>query len=181
MIDYDTASKLLEYKDGDLYWKKSQGTQFKGRKAGSSDRCGYLRVAINGIAYRHHRIVWLLCNGYLPEFPIDHIDKNKKNNLIENLREVTRVCNARNSKQRKSASGVKGVNWCNGNKKWIAKIFINGRSFIIGMSECKIEAACLRLAAEQCVGWINCDTISPSLLFVKKYAQKCTSALGVTR
>ena len=175
MIDYDTASKLLEYKDGDLYWKKSQGTRCKGLKAGSYDRLGYLRVKINGIAYRHHRIVWLLCNGYLPELSIDHIDKNKKNNLIENLREVSRVCNARNSKQRKSKSGIKGVNWCNVNKKWIAKIFISGRSVILGMSGDKTEAACLRLEAEQCVGWINCDTISPSLLFVKNYVSIISS------
>lgn len=61
-----------------------------------SDRNGYLRIEINGKAYSIHRLIFETFHGYCPEI-IDHIDGNRKNNCLENLREVTQSENMTNA------------------------------------------------------------------------------------
>ena len=56
---------------------------------GSLDKDGYLIIKVKGKQFKAHRIVWLLCKGDFPKLVIDHIDRNRLNNKIENLREVT--------------------------------------------------------------------------------------------
>lgn len=63
---------------------------------GSLDKDGYLILKIKGKQYKYHRIVWLVCNGDFPKGEIDHIDRNKLNNHIENLRETDRILNVLN-------------------------------------------------------------------------------------
>lgn len=55
---------------------------------GSLDTDGYIILKIKGKQFKYHRVVWLLCNGEFPQKELDHIDRNKLNNRIENLREV---------------------------------------------------------------------------------------------
>lgn len=63
----------------------------------NKDRDGYIRVRINGIEYRAHRIIWEMHNGPIPVgMLIDHIDGNVSNNKIENLRLATRQQNNAN-------------------------------------------------------------------------------------
>ena len=64
---------------------------------GSLDKDGYLILKIKGKQFKYHRVVWLLCKGYFPNKDIDHIDRNRVNNRIENLREVTREENIKNT------------------------------------------------------------------------------------
>jgi len=67
-------------------------------------------VHIDGKTYSAHRIIWLICNGKYPDGEIDHINRNKTDNRIENLRDVTRAINELNKGVRKdSKTGVKGV------------------------------------------------------------------------
>lgn len=63
---------------------------------GSIDSYGYLIFKIKGKQYKAHRIVWLLCKGSFPDTEIDHINRNKLDNRIENLRESNRVEQNRN-------------------------------------------------------------------------------------
>jgi hypothetical protein len=104
----------------------------------------------------------------MPEHGLDHIDQDRSNNRIENLREVSQACNIRNSKQRESLSGIKGVTWNSRYNKWRAYIMINGKNIYLGLHSDIIEAACHRLAAEQAENWEGCDKTSPAYLFVKK-------------
>ena len=64
---------------------------------GNLNKDGYLTISINGRTQMLHRVVYCLYHGYFPENPIDHINRNRSDNRICNLREVTVSCNIRNS------------------------------------------------------------------------------------
>lgn len=71
-----------------LRWKFDASTRAKkGQRAGSLDNHGYYYVKIDGVKYKAHRLVWAIVNGEIPDgMSIDHIDRNTKNNALENLR-----------------------------------------------------------------------------------------------
>lgn len=168
-ITQERVQELLSYRDGDLIWRvRRRGGAIAGSISGNISRGGYLQTMVDGKNYFNHRIIWLLHHGYLPENEIDHIDRNRQNNRINNLREVSHVCNMRNQKQRKSSSNIKGVCWHKRENKWASQIVVSGKLINLGMSESLIEAACLRLAAEQAENWSGCESTSPAFLYVKK-------------
>lgn len=82
-----------------------------GANVGSLSVGGYWTTSVGGISYKCHRIVYELFNGKIqPDQQVDHIDGNRANNLIENLRIVTPTGNNRNkSKMTNNTSGKTGV------------------------------------------------------------------------
>ena len=85
-LTQDLVRALFNYRDGNLYWKISKSYRIKiGNLAGRINKQGYRSVGINNKEYRYHRLIYLYHYGYLPKF-IDHIDGNKLNNNIDNLR-----------------------------------------------------------------------------------------------
>lgn len=87
---------------------------------------GYLCAYFKGKIHRVHRIAWYLTYGYWDEF-IDHIDGNKLNNKIDNLREVTYSQNNINKdKYSNNKSGVKGVYRQNRSNKWRVQVTVDG-------------------------------------------------------
>ena len=86
-------------------------------------------------------------HGYLPKF-VDHIDGNKQNNRIENLREASKQENSQNQKVRwTNSSGVKGVSWHKVNKKWKVALCKNYRSYYFGTYEDKELAELVSMEA----------------------------------
>ncbi len=162
--------ELFDYKDGSLFWKKPPKCQVKiGDEAGSMHWSGYRIVRVDRRLYLSHRMIWLYLHGYFPEDGLDHIDKNKLNNRIENLREVSQVCNSRNCGNFKhNKSGVKGVHWAKANNRWISSIRVFRKSYHIGSYKDFNEAVLHRFAAEQCLGWHGCDSTSPAYLYAIK-------------
>ncbi|MBD1229107.1 HNH endonuclease [Xenorhabdus griffiniae] len=80
-----------------------------------------------------HRLAWLLYYGRWPSEFIDHINGDKSDNRIVNLREASNTENSWNSKMRKNnSSGIKGVCWCKSKKKWVARIRIDGKRKTLG-------------------------------------------------
>ena len=142
---------------------------------GSVNGSGYIGTIITTDgkrkSYRLHRLIWLLVYGYFPENVIDHINKDKTDNRIENLREVSQRCNLRNGRLRKnSLSGVKGVRWYKLGEIWGVCISTK----YIGYSKDLDEAVAMRLAAEQCLGWLGCDVNSTALKYMQNYVeQRC--------
>lgn len=124
-ITQELLHTLFEYKNGELYWKKSIRTGWNGKQAGSLKPSKYKQVQINKKMHLVHRLIFLYHHGYLPDC-IDHIDNNQLNNSIENLREATKSQNAINRKLVKNFSGIKGVSWKKREKKWIVRLQING-------------------------------------------------------
>ena len=161
MITQEDVKSLFYYnEDGFLVRKKNVGRGARGRAGAiisSVDKNGYVYVSINKKQYRAHQIIFLWHHGYLPENVIDHIDRNKLNNKIDNLKEVSRTCNRINAGlDITNKSGVKGVSCDIRKKKWQAQIQYKGIKINLGYYSDFIEAACYRRAAEQCLGFNSC-------------------------
>lgn len=92
------------------YGKEHYEREGVGTVAGNLTQKGYWAVMCEGEVYKCHRIVYELMVSRLGELFIDHIDGNRSNNAISNLRAVTHVTNARNKRMgRNNTSGVQGV------------------------------------------------------------------------
>jgi len=101
-----------------------------------------------------HRVSWFLYYGEWPDSYIDHIDGNRTNNRITNLRLATREENARNAKiYRTNTSGKSGVAWCKRDKIWNASISIKGVRTHLGNFKRKEDAIKCREDAEKKYGY----------------------------
>ena len=98
-------------------------TQFSGKIAGNSIKAGYKEVRIGRTRTYVHRIIWEMANGSIPAgLHIDHIDGNRENNALCNLRPATRSQNLMNQRRRvTNTSGVKGVCMVRSGK-WMARM-----------------------------------------------------------
>lgn len=96
---------LFEYRDGKLYWRVSakHGRVSSGDVAGCVASDGYVRIGIEGGSYSAHRLIWRMHNprGAMP-FIIDHVDGNRANNDIQNLRKATHSENMYNQHKGKA-------------------------------------------------------------------------------
>ena len=139
--------RMLAYRsDGVLIWKRVQ--RHSGRKPGNVAGCinslGYWRIGISNVNYRAHRIVWAIIKREDPlGLQIDHINGNRLDNRIENLRKATPSQNQRNRKN------TKGYNFHKNQKKWNACIQINGRMKHIGCFDTEEQAREAYLRAKE--------------------------------
>ena len=124
---------LFDYKDGHLYWKIKPADHInEGTKAGFLCKDGYLMVRYKKKSYMLHRLIWVFHGKELPK-SLDHIDGNKQNNRIENLRVATFSQNSHNTKKRiTNTSGHKNVTWNKQAKKWQVGLKIQGKFINIG-------------------------------------------------
>lgn len=97
--------------------------------------------------YSEHQLVWVYFHGYMPK-QIDHINRIRNDNRIENLREVTASQNQMNNRKRKiwcngnqTSSINKGVSWYSSRKKWRAVIMKDRKQEYIGTYNTEEEAA----------------------------------------
>ena len=128
MITQKLLHELFEYKNGELYWKKTIAKKTKiNSKAGHIKKNKYKVIGINGKTYPTQRLIYMMFYGYMP-IEVDHDDNNPSNNKIENLRAATTQENQYNSKLRiDNNSGIKGVTWYAKTKKWQAQLRVNGK------------------------------------------------------
>lgn len=132
-LNYDKST-------GVFTWKKVHAGVSFGRNAGSN-RGGYIVICINRKKYYAHRLAWFYVNGVWPNDIIDHIDLNKSNNSISNLRECTPSQNNANALARRgNSSGLKGVTWVKKDQKWAAQIVVNRKTIFLGGYDCKDKA-----------------------------------------
>ena len=122
-----------------------------GKDAGWPDRNGYLYMMIDGKTYAYHRLVWLHVHGKFPDHEIDHINGNKADNRIANLRDVTRSQNMQNEvKARKSSSsGFMGTSFRKDRGTWVATIKVNGKRKRLGAFATPQDAEAAYIAAKR--------------------------------
>lgn len=136
-LSYQRLKESLHYAadTGVFSWVKPTGNRTKaGEAAGRTPkRNGYLYIGIDGERYLAHRLAWFFVHGQMPSGDIDHINADRLDNRLSNLRCVTQQGNNQNIRHARShsKSGVLGVH--QGRKgQWLAHITLDGRSRHLG-------------------------------------------------
>jgi hypothetical protein len=158
--EFEVFNDALRYdpESGKIFWRKDRGRVKAGDEAGSLTEKGYQSLYFNGRNYRCHRAAWFLHYGEWPSGDIDHIDHNRTNNVISNLRVVTPLGNGWNhSLHSNNKSGCSGVSWDksknSGKGSWLARIKVKGKIIHIGCFDDKDEAIVARMAAQKKYGF----------------------------
>lgn len=156
--------QLLRYEPetGKLFWRE-RDRNLSGLEAGgvaSSD--GYRRVRINGQIRLAHRVILAMETGAWPAGQVDHINGDRSDNRLANLRSVSLAENMLNkARYATNKSGVTGVHWHRQHKKWCAAIQINGRRRTLGVFASIEDAVRARVSAQAEAGFhINHGRVS---------------------
>lgn len=119
--------ELVEYRDGALYWRDPGRKHAKGPIGTPAGHAGRLQVHIGGVARYAHRVIWLYHYGKWPTEQIDHINGDKHDNRIENMRVLTNAENARNADRNGVSFDIrKAAN------PWRARIMVEGKAISLG-------------------------------------------------
>lgn len=111
-----------------------------GQAAGYVCHVGYRRILVGRRQYLAHRLAWLYVYGYMPDY-VDHINGQRDDNRICNLRPATQSQNIANSKRATdNRSGFKGASWNSKNQRWVGFIRINGVNKYLGQFDTAQEA-----------------------------------------
>lgn len=145
MLTRERLTDLLEYLPETGQWvsRVKRGRFPAGTVAGYSDRENYIIIMIDYVRYRAHRLTWFLFHGEMPSQQIDHIDRNPRNNRIENLREASPTENGQNKVRARSDSTSKliGVSLDKRRGEWRARITVGRREHHLGYFATKEEAS----------------------------------------
>lgn len=139
ILDYNSNSGVFIWK----YRKdvpSSWNANYSGKTTGWKHSNGYMQTCINYKKYFLHRLAWFYVYGIWPK-EIDHIDRDKKNNRISNLRILTHRENCNNRKQRQNPSGYKGITQDYRDGVWQASITLNGKTKYLGRFSSAVNAA----------------------------------------
>ena len=134
MLTRETANQLLKYDalSGKFSWKVN-GTRIRIGQSAGSIWLGYNRIKIKQKNYAAHRIAWLLTYGEWPVNEIDHINGDRSDNRICNLREATHAQNIQNCINRNpNKHGLRGIAKQTCSRGWMAKIASNGIKHHLG-------------------------------------------------
>ena len=163
--------KLLRYDPdtGLLFWRERSPGYFNATATRSAERTcnnwnaryankealiainseGYKQGYIFSVAHKAHRVIWALSMGVHPSDEIDHINHNRADNRLTNLRDVSRAGNAKNKKMASNnTSGHTGVYHATGGVKWVAIIGVKNKLRHLGTFEFITDAIEARKEAE---------------------------------
>lgn len=169
-IDTCTLHDIFEYapESGKLFWKERSelidprpqqrklfNARFAGKEAFTSKNSeGYFCGKLLGVSMKAHTVIWAYYTGEWPDGEIDHIDGDRGNNRIENLRCVDKSTNQRNASRREdNTSGQVGVSFHKASGRWNARISTNGRRVFLGSFPEFEDAVAARKAAEAELGY----------------------------
>jgi hypothetical protein len=138
---------------GEFFRLTKTGPAKAGDSAGSLQSRGYIRISLNYKYYLAHRLAWLLTYGVWPKGQIDHINGDRQDNRIANLREVDQLENNKNmGLRRDNRTGLPGVSQ-HAKGGWTASVFTGGKNTHIGYSKDFFEVVCMRKSAELSYGF----------------------------
>ncbi len=91
LICFDPATGIFT-------WKENRGgMRFAGKPSGHKKTNGYIEITVGGWRYLAHRLGWFFVHGSWPVNDIDHINGDRSDNRIVNLRDVLPTDNLQNS------------------------------------------------------------------------------------
>jgi len=145
MLTQERLKELLSYNsETGIFINLTQRARCvkKGCATGNKYSNGYIYIELDSCRYLAHRLAWLYIYGSFPEKYIDHINGNKCDNRVANLRLATEQENQHNQScpQTNNKSGFRGVSWHKWGQKWIAQISLNGKTKYIGLFNTAEEA-----------------------------------------
>jgi hypothetical protein len=152
LITQKRLQSLLTYdpETGKFCWRHQRSRCFKGAVAGTLNYHGYTVIKLDGQTYRAHRLAWLYKNGCWPNGELDHINRQRSDNRIVNLRTTSHFENCQNRAKPDTAhSKYIGVSKGFGGKGWRAYIDKNNCRFTLGVFATETEAAQARAEAER--------------------------------
>ena len=130
-VSVDRLRDLLTYDPltGVLVWRVSRSKAFAGAQAGARTSHGYMAIGIDGEKFRAHRVAWAMSHGDWPLHTIDHIDGDRLNNKLENLRCVSQAVNMQNRRKptKSNTSGFLGVYWSERLGGWVASVSVGDK------------------------------------------------------
>lgn len=141
-MDLQMLQKLLEYnyESGKFYWKVNTKNTSVGQEAGTLTDTGYIRITVNKIKFKAHRLAWLFYYCEAPNVVIDHINNSRIDNRICNLRIATQSENNRNRITNTKYTGIR----LTPSGKYNVRIKIHNKSIYLGAFTTKDEALIVR-------------------------------------
>lgn len=153
MLTQERLKELLSYdpESGIFRWttENKNGLQFQ--PAGFVNSYGYVHIWISGKRHLAHRLAWLYVFGEFPVGVIDHINRNKADNRLCNLREVSQRENLENvvKARRNNKSGLLGAYFDTCKGRWVARITVKGRKVRLGYFGSAEDAHSAYMAAKR--------------------------------
>lgn len=146
-LDYDPETGVFRHRESKTCVKA-------GDIAGTKKPGEYIRIYIDAVPYKAHRLAWFYVHGEWPKAFIDHANGDKDNNAIANLRQADRTQNGANiALKSHNTSGLKGVSWYARTSRWKAQIQVRGKKVFLGYHPTKEQAyAAFCAAAEKYFG-----------------------------
>jgi hypothetical protein len=150
MITHERLCDLLAYNPdtGTFTARVSRYKWRVGQEVGTTTMQGYRQIAVDGKLYKAHRLAWFWVTGEWPSKGLDHINRQRDDNRILNLREASQAENLQN---RKAA----GCYFHKTNRNWVAQIKVNQKVQHIGVFASKEEAHAAYRAAKTAVHTFN--------------------------
>jgi hypothetical protein len=135
MITQERMKQLLHYNPNTGVFTRIDSNRVDrlGKQPGSRNTKGHVQIRLDGVLYVAHRLAWLYMNGEFPVNQLDHIDGDKTNNKIVNLRDATNKQNQENVPlQVNNTSGYRGVSFDKRLKKFRAYVCHNRQQTTLG-------------------------------------------------
>ena len=150
MISQERLQELCSYDESGKLIRKVQTSNFIkiGDEVGNKTKSGYLECSMDTQRYYVHRLIFLYHHGYMPRL-IDHINNDRSDNRIDNLRDASDGLNAFSKRRNKhNRSGKTGVSFVIKRKEWVASLNKDGKRVFHGYFKKFQDAVDARREAE---------------------------------
>lgn len=150
----ERVRELLSYcpETGRLTWRVRAGRVSAGDPVRAIRRDGYLSVRIDGLPNMAHRVAWVHFYGHWPSHTLDHINGDKTDNRIANLRDVPHALNMHNQRAaagHNKGSSMLGAHWHKKDQRWRSNITVGGITRHLGYFDTEQQAHEAYIAAKR--------------------------------